>query len=148
MDSSCIGDVVDSNMSYNTYLPITCPATESAADVALLVEIQASLAPVESCLVSGCCHPLTLASDCCLPPATCQWSVAGGSVTMVTCRKVLGRLGGPAGGGGILTVLVCRLPLLDELLEISVSVWSVLVVPFAYSQHGKTMWPEGATSNW
>ena len=86
----------------------------------------------------------------------------GGAPISVSRATLRGNMGADCGGGGTLhDVVVCRcrdcvvelvLPLSsgDERLSLDkrVNEWSVLAEAFSYSQHGSTMCPEGAVSNW
>ena len=84
-------------------------------------------------------------------------SVAGGGKAALRSQCVFtGSTGGAKGGGGTVldellgtTASVDWPPLWFSLFRvISVSVCSVLVSFSEYSQHGKTLWPDGARSSW
>ena len=69
------------------------------------------------------------------------WAAGGGAISSCLVAEA-GRAGGSLGGGGT------REAPLDEALDTRTSVLPGLASVCEYSQHGRTLCPEGAVSSW
>ena len=145
---SCRGASVLAKTCSSRYVPVRLLLILSAAGAARRVDIHATL------------HEGGKASAFPLPPSASHRRASGaetGAGDLGPCcavYTVLGRFGAWRGGSGIFGLAAASafpLPLLlAPVLERRVSVWgAVPLAPSAEnSLHGRTMWPEGATSNW
>ena len=127
-------------MSCKMYLAIIFPASESADGCARLVLMKEMRAAAG---MPASAERLPLARN---RQSSQEGCTLGGGVHASPHAAVSGSTGGATGGVGRLCPE--RLPAASPRFVTKVRVCSVTLDAGLYSQHGSTLWPDGAVSNW